>query len=152
MAADTGISPSSVTGEMVEIFNEAEVLNMIDEFDILGEDVYSSLNSMDSLVAENVQVASGAIAGQVGGILFTQWSDNCVPLLNFTRFFDGISESMRKIYNRSSETADAIDAIYNRDNPNSSLSRGVKTGVALKPNIIGEDNQSKKDKGGVAKV
>lgn len=152
MAADTGISPSSVTGEMVEIFNEAEVLNMIDEFDILGEDVYSSLNSMDSLVAENVQVASGAIAGQVGGILFTQWSDNCVPLLNFTRFFDGISESMRKIYNRSSETADAIDAIYNRDNPNSSLSRGVKTGFALKPNITGEDSQSKKDKGGVAKV
>lgn len=152
MVNDSRARTSNFNGEMVEVFNEAEVLNMIDEFDILGDDVYSSLNSMDSLVAENVQVASGAIAGQVGGILFTQWNDNCVPLLNFTRFFDGISESMRKIYNRSSETADAIDAIYNQDNPKSALSMGAKAGSGFSPRIASGGNTSKKDKEGVAKV
>lgn len=118
MVDETVIGPSTPTGEVIETFNETEVMGMIDEFDILGDNVYSSLDSMDSLVAENVQVASGAIAGKVGGILFTEWSENCVPLLNFSRFFDGISESMRKIYNRSTETADAIEAIYNQEDPN----------------------------------
>lgn len=118
MVDETVIGSSTPTGEVIETFNETEVMGMIDEFDILGDNVYSSLDSMDSLVAENVQVASGAIAGQVGGILFTQWSENCVPLLNFSRFFDGISESMRKIYNRSTETADAIEAIYSQEDPN----------------------------------
>lgn len=118
MVDETVIGPSNPTGEVIETFNETEVMGMIDEFDILGDNVYSSLDSMDSLVAENVQVASGAIAGKVGGILFTEWSENCVPLLNFSRFFDGISESMRKIYNRSTETADAIEAIYSQEDPN----------------------------------
>ena len=134
MVDETGISSSTPTGEVIETFNETEVMGMIDEFDVLGDNVYNSLDSMDSLVAENVQMASGAIAGQVGGVLFTQWSENCVPLLNFSRFFDGISESMRKIYNRSTETADAIDAIYNQEDPNalpnmtgSSTSEGEST-------------------------
>lgn len=134
MVDETGISSSTPTGEVIETFNETEVMGMIDEFDVLGDNVYNSLDSMDSLVAENVQMASGAIAGQVGGVLFTQWSENCVPLLNFSRFFDGISELMRKIYNRSTETADAIDAIYNQEDPNalpnmtgSSTSEGEST-------------------------
>lgn len=134
MVDETEISSSTPTGEVIETFNETEVMGMIDEFDVLGDNVYNSLDSMDSLVAENVQMASGAIAGQVGGVLFTQWSENCVPLLNFSRFFDGISELMRKIYNRSTETADAIDAIYNQEDPNalpnmtgSSTSEGEST-------------------------
>lgn len=115
----TIVNPSTTTGAdlVVETFNETEVNMMIDEFDGLGDDVYSSLNSMDSLVAESIQVASGGIAGKVGQVLYTEWSENCVPMLNFTRFFDGISESMRKIYNRSSETAEAIENIYSTTDP-----------------------------------
>lgn len=117
-----------------ENFNETEVMGMIDEFDGLGQDVYSSIDSMDSLVADNVQVASGAVAGKVGQALFTQWSENCVPLLNYKRFFDGISESMRRIYNRTTATVDEIESIYNTQNPNTTLGvNGEKNGETLSP-------------------
>ncbi len=102
---------------VVETFNEQEVIKMVDGFDILGQNVYNSIKDMDSAVASNVQVGSGAIAGKLGGVLFSEWSESCVPMLNFKRFFDGISESMRRIYNRSSETYDAIDTIYKDQNP-----------------------------------
>lgn len=103
---------------VVETFNETEVMRMIDEFDGLGKNVFNSIESMDSLVADNVQVVSGAVAGSVGGKLFKEWSENCVPLLNYSRFFDGISESMRRIYNRSAETAEVIESIYKTTDPN----------------------------------
>lgn len=114
---------------VVETFNEAEVTRMIDEFDGLGKSVFNSIDSMDSLVADNVQVASGAVAGKVGEKLFKEWSENCVPLLNYSRFFDGISESMRRIYNRSTETAEAIENIYNNISPDASLSVNGSTTI-----------------------
>lgn len=114
---------------VIEAFNEAEVMRMIDEFDGLGKKVFNSIDSMDSLVADNVQVASGAVAGTVGGKLFKEWSENCVPLLNYSRFFDGISESMRRIYNRSSDTAEAIESIYKTEDPNA-LSNTTSTPIS----------------------
>lgn len=117
----TTISAPTASGvtdpQTVEIFNDTEVNNMINEFDGLGNDVYSSIDSIDSIVADNVQVASGAVAGKIGLALFNEWNDNCVPLLNYKRFFDATSESMRRIYNRSSETTDAIEQIYNATDP-----------------------------------
>ncbi len=133
----TGVASPDV---IVETFNEQEVTNMVDDFDILGQNVYNSIKSMDSAVGSNIQVGSGAIAGKLGGILFNEWSENCVPMLNFKRFFDGISESMRRIYNRSSETYDAIDTIYKEQNPadanpalvgNSSMSEEVSTEAGI---------------------
>lgn len=115
---------------VIETFNESEVMRMIDEFDGLGKSVFNSIDSMDSIVADNVQVASGAVAGKVGEKLFKEWSENCVPLLNYSRFFDGISESMRRIYNRSTETAEAIENIYKTTDP-----------TAI-PNLTGTDSVS----------
>jgi hypothetical protein len=119
--AENGISvtTSSVPTppEVIETFNEDEVTKMINEFEKLGNDVYGSIDSMDSVVADYVQVSSGAIAGKVGASLFNEWAENCVPLLNYKRFFSGISETMRRIYNRSSESAEAIEQIYSVTEP-----------------------------------
>ena len=98
--------------EVIETFNAAEVMKMIDEFDLLGKEVFESILSMDSLVADNIQTSSGAIGGKVGNLLFKEWMDNCVPLLNYSKFFSDISETMRSIYNRSSDTAETIESIY----------------------------------------
>ncbi|MGN1370976.1 MAG: hypothetical protein ACI4XM_01665 [Candidatus Coprovivens sp.] len=110
MAIGNENSPRTI--EVIETFNATEVMKMIDEFDLLGKEVFESISSMDSLVAENIQTSSGAIGGKVGNLLFKEWMDNCVPLLNYSRFFSDTSETMRSIYNRSSETAETIERVY----------------------------------------
>ena len=142
MSTELSTEYQSDTTVVYEKFNEAEVMGMIDEFDGLGQNVYSSIESMDSLVADNVQVASGAVAGKVGQELFIQWSENCVPLLNYKRFFDGISESMRRIFNRTTATVDEIESIYNTQNPNITLGvNGENTGETLAPAEVASDSE-----------
>ena len=51
---------------------------------------YENIQGIDTKVAESVQQSGGAIGGAVGQILFSEWSENCVPLLNFKRYFEDI--------------------------------------------------------------
>ena len=68
---------------------------------------YENIQDIDTKVAENVQQAGGAIGGLVGQSLYTEWSENCVPLLNFKRYFEDIKGRISTIYNAN---ADAYNA------------------------------------------
>lgn len=88
---------------------------------------YENIQGIDTKVAESVQQSGGAIGGAVGQILFSEWSENCVPLLNFKRYFEDIKGRISNIYNATAEAYNASMGQYSTDQ-NGNPTEGIVTG------------------------
>ncbi len=100
---------------------------------------YENIQDIDTKVAENVQQASGAIGGIVGQALFSEWSENCVPLLNFKRYFEDIKGRISTIYNTTAEAYNASMGQYATDQ-NGNATEGITTGNSAVYSVYGNAN------------
>ena len=100
---------------------------------------YENIQDIDTKVAENVQQASGAIGGIVGQALFSEWSENCVPLLNFKRYFEDIKGRISTIYNATAEAYNASMGQYATDQ-NGNATEGITTGNSDVYSVYGNTN------------
>ena len=73
---------------MAERLNYGVVEDQLSSFSSSCDSLYNALKEIDSIVSDGIGVSGGAIYGELGSQLATDWDTNCSMFLNFRGLFD----------------------------------------------------------------
>jgi hypothetical protein len=68
--------------------NYSVVEEKLSTFDANCESLYNAIKDMDESITEAIESSNGAIFGDLGKKLLSDWDDNCSIFLNFRGLFD----------------------------------------------------------------